>query len=76
MTEGHAIVMRRSLILWIGTALLIGFNLFAASQHDAALTYAALAATGLFALFGIGFGLWAAWTLTRKPASVDPAARP
>src|SRR3546814_2751401 len=60
MTDSHQIVMRRSMILWIGTALLIAFNLFAASQHSFALTYAALAATGVFALFAIGFGIWAA----------------
>lgn len=65
MTDGHAIVMRRSIILWIGTGLLIAFNLFAASQQTPALTYAALVATGLFALFGIGFGIWAARTVTR-----------
>src|SRR3546814_8689244 len=44
MTDSHQIVMRRSMILWIGTALLIAFNLFAASQHSFAMTYAALAA--------------------------------
>ncbi|RIA35362.1 hypothetical protein DFR49_4339 [Hephaestia caeni] len=69
MTDGHQIVMRRSMILWIGTALLIAFNVFAASQHSVALTYAALAATGAFALFGIGFGIWAAHMVTRQPMS-------
>src|SRR3546814_8513306 len=56
MTDSHQIVMRRSMILWIGTALLIAPNLFAASQHSFALTYAALAATGVFAPFAISFG--------------------
>ena len=65
MTDGHAIVMRRSMILWIGTVVLIAFNLFAASQRSPTLTYAALVATGLFALFGIGFGIWAARTIAR-----------
>src|SRR3546814_6398305 len=69
MTDSHQIVMRRSMILWIGTALLIAFNLFAASQHSFALTYAALAATGVFALFAIGFGIWAARMVTRRPVS-------
>lgn len=71
MMDGHALGVRRSMILWIGTALLIAFNLFAATQQSAALTYAALAVTGAFALFGI----WAARTVTRKPIASDPASR-
>src|SRR3546814_5215944 len=59
-TDGNQIVMRRSMILWIGTALLIAFNLFAANQPSFALTHAALVATGLFAPFATGSGIWAA----------------
>src|SRR3546814_15717488 len=69
MTDSHQIVMRRSMILWIGTAILIAFNLFAASQHTFALTYAALAATGVFVLVALGFGIWAARMVTRPTVS-------
>lgn len=75
MTDGHALVMRRSIILWIGTALVIAFNMFAASQQRAALIYTALAVTGAFALLAIGFGIWAARTVTRKPMPINPASR-
>jgi hypothetical protein len=43
----------------------MGFNIFAAYRQDAAVIYAALAITGLFALVGIGFGIWAARTVAR-----------
>jgi hypothetical protein len=48
----------RSLYLWIGTAAVISFNLAAAASPSANLTNAALALTGMFALVGIGFGIW------------------
>jgi Flp pilus assembly protein protease CpaA len=66
MTEPHTLVMRRSIILWVGTALVIAFNLFAAFRQDFATTYAALVLTGGLAVFGIGFGIWAARTMTRR----------
>lgn len=66
MSEPHALVMRRSIILWIATAIVIGFNLFAAARHEASTTYAALALTGGMAVFGIGFGIWAARTMTKR----------
>ena len=58
MTEPHALVMRRSIILWIGTAVVIGFNLFAASQHETSMVYAALILTGSMAVLvsGLVFG--------------------
>lgn len=61
MTESQALVLRRSVFLWIGTALVIAFNLFAAWRHSPATTYAALVLTGVVAAFGIGFGLWAGY---------------
>jgi len=66
MMEPHALVMRRSIILWIGTFIVVGFNLFAASQQEASITYTALILTGAMAVFGIGFGLWAARTVTKR----------
>ena len=67
MSQSNTLVMRRSIILWVATAAVIAFNLFAASGHDGSLTYAALLLTGAMALFGIGFGLWAARILGRRP---------
>jgi hypothetical protein len=66
MTEPHALVMRRSIILWIATAMVVGFNLFAAFRQDPPTTYAALALTGGLAVFAIGFGIWAARTMTKR----------
>jgi uncharacterized membrane protein YoaK (UPF0700 family) len=66
MTEPHALVMRRSIILWIATAMVVGFNLFAAFRQDPSTTYAALILTGSLALFAIGFGIWAARRMTKR----------
>ncbi|HEV7660124.1 MAG TPA: hypothetical protein VGO55_09795 [Allosphingosinicella sp.] len=66
MTEPRALVMRRSIILWIGTAIVVGFNLFAALRQEPSTTYAALVLTGSLAVFAIGFGIWAARTLTKR----------
>ena len=67
MADANMLVMRRAVILWIGAGLLIGVNLFAASQRSASLVYWALALTGAFALFGIAFGTWAARKVTAPP---------
>jgi hypothetical protein len=61
--------MKRATFLWIGTGLIMGFNIFAAYRQSEALIYGALAATGLFALAGIAFGIWAARTVTRASVS-------
>lgn len=66
MTEPHALVMRRSILIWIGTAIVTGFNLFAAFRHEPSTTYIALVLTGSFALFAIGFGIWAARAMTKR----------
>jgi len=63
MTEATKLVWRRSVILWIGAGLVTALNYIAATFGDQTLTYGALAVTGMFALFGIGFGIWAGRTL-------------
>ncbi|MSP94303.1 MAG: hypothetical protein EXR00_03455 [Alphaproteobacteria bacterium] len=63
MKEGTKRVLAYSLYLWIGTAAVISFNIAAAMSHSESLTVAALALTGMAALAGIVFGLWAAITL-------------
>jgi hypothetical protein len=65
MTRGIRKVWRASLLLWIGVAAVVSFNTAAAMLRSEALTYAALALTGMFALVGIGFGLWAGRTLAK-----------
>jgi Na+-transporting NADH:ubiquinone oxidoreductase subunit NqrD len=67
MPEANALVMRRSLILWIGAGLLFGFSIFAASQQSLSLVYWALALSAAFAIFGIAFGIWAARKVTAQP---------
>src|SRR3546814_14232512 len=66
MTDSHQIVMRSSMILWLGKELLIALNLFAESQHSFALHYAALAANAVFAPLEICFGIWARRMVTRR----------
>ncbi len=67
MPEANVLVMRRAVILWVGASLLLGFNIFAASQQSLTLVYWALAPTAAFAIFGVGFGVWAAKHVTARP---------
>ena len=67
MPEANLLVMRRAAILWVGSGLILGFNIFAASQQDLQLIRWALALTAIFALFGIAFGIWAAKKVTARP---------
>ena len=64
MSKANLLVMRRAIILWIGSGLLLGFNIFAASQQDVELIRWTLVLTAAFALFGIAFGIWAAKKVT------------
>ena len=66
MDQASYTVLRRSLVLWIGAATVISLLTAVAVLQDPAFTYAVLALTGAFALFGIGFGIWAANLLTRN----------
>ncbi|HEX7930776.1 MAG TPA: hypothetical protein VF470_07710 [Sphingomicrobium sp.] len=61
--QGIKTVWQRSLILWIGAAAVAIFNSAAAWLQSPSLTYVALALTATFALFGVGFGIWAGRTL-------------
>jgi hypothetical protein len=63
MSDGNEKVRKRSLYLWLGTAFVIAFNTAAATSQNPSLIYAALALTGMTALAGIGFGIWAGQTL-------------
>lgn len=67
MTDAHVLVMQRAVVLWVGSGLLLGFNIFAAFQGRMDLVMGALAASGAFAVFGIAFGIWAARRITARP---------
>ena len=53
-------ISRHSVPLWIGTFLLITLSGIAASVQSFALIKAVIALSAAFALYGIGFGIWAA----------------
>jgi hypothetical protein len=44
----------------------MALNAFVASQPVSSLTFIALACSGAFAVYGIGFGVWAARRLTKS----------
>jgi hypothetical protein len=65
MREPYSTVMRRSVPLWIGAGLLTALNAFVFSQPTSSLAFVALACSAAFALYGIGFGLWAGKQLAK-----------
>jgi hypothetical protein len=66
MAQGTKRVAAASVYMWIGIAALIAFNTAAAMSHNPRLAYAALALSGVAALTGIGFGIWASLTLAKQ----------
>ncbi|MCD2324287.1 hypothetical protein LQ953_09710 [Sphingomonas sp. IC-56] len=64
MGNANVMVMRRAVILWVGAGLLLGFNIFAASQASYELTMWAPVLSAAFSIFGIVFGVWAARKVT------------
>jgi len=75
MAEANLLVLRRSAIPWVGAGLLISLNTLAALIGDLGLVRASLALTGGFAIFGIGFGIWAGRKLSGQ-ALPKPRPRP
>jgi hypothetical protein len=69
MNSADMLVMKRSVFLWIGAALVMGLNASAAYHPSKLIIYTALATTALYALVGIGFGIWAARTVTRAAST-------
>lgn len=67
MQEPNRVVVKASVPLWIGTFLLIALYGTAASLPSLTLTYISLACSVLFALYGVGFGVWAGRRLSRRP---------
>ena len=76
MNEATVMILRRSVWLWIGTALVVTFNSLAAIVGGVTFVFAALIVNGLFALIGIGFGLWVGRTVSKNIASLSPSSRP
>lgn len=66
MRDANILVLQRSTYLWIGSGLLLGFIIFAASLNSRPLIDLALALTAAFALIGIAFGIWAARKVTAR----------
>jgi hypothetical protein len=58
MQKPNLPIVKASVPLWIGAFLLITMYGLAASLSSLTLTYAALVCSALFALYGIGFGVW------------------
>jgi hypothetical protein len=65
MQEPHRTVLKRSVPLWITAFLLMTLNGLAAMLGSPSLTYVALAISGAFALYGIGFGIWVGRKLSK-----------
>jgi LytS/YehU family sensor histidine kinase len=66
MPQANALVLRRSVVLWVAAFLLMGLNIYAGLARNTDLIKIALALTALFALAGIAFGVWAARKLTHR----------
>jgi uncharacterized membrane protein YqjE len=66
MPEANALVLRRSVILWVAAFLLMGLNIYAGLARNTDLIKIALALTAVFALAGIAFGVWAARKITHR----------
>lgn len=66
MRDANTLVMQRATYLWIGSGLLFGFIIFAASLGSRPLIDLALALTAAFAVIGVAFGIWAARKVTAR----------
>lgn len=60
MNPESSVVLRRSAFIWIATSVLLALFFYLASNPNTELLSIALLLTGLFAVVGIGFGVWAA----------------
>ena len=65
MNDVASLIMKRSTPLWIGSGLLFASDLMAGYSGNIDLLKASLILTGAFALYGVGFGIWAGRTLAR-----------
>jgi uncharacterized membrane protein YfcA len=52
--------------MWIASSLLMGLNIFAGLTANRPLVLFGLALTGIFALTGIAFGIWAGVRVARR----------
>ena len=66
MQEQNGAVLKASISLWIGTFLLITVFGLAAALSSLTLTYVALTCSALFALYGVGFGVWVGRRLSQR----------
>jgi membrane associated rhomboid family serine protease len=66
MSRANPAVMRVAILLWIASGLLMGLNIFAGLTANRPLILFGLALTGVFALVGIAFGIWAGILVARR----------
>ncbi len=66
MQEPNRAVVRASVPLLIGTFLLITLYGLAGALSSLTLTYIALACSAVFALYGMGFGVWVGRKLSHR----------
>ena len=59
MPNSYARIVRRAVILCAIAVPVVGFNIFASSQHNEAILFWSLAVTVTFTLLGSAFVLWA-----------------
>jgi hypothetical protein len=59
-------VLRKSVILWVGTGILLAMCGVALYSRDESLVYVVLALTACFSIYGIFFGIWAARRLSKE----------
>ena len=66
MAPGSVAVLRKAVILWVGTGILLGLCGVALYSRDKPFIYVVLGLTVCFAIFGIFFGVWAARRLSKE----------
>jgi hypothetical protein len=66
MPPGNAAVLRKAVILWVGTGILLGLCGVALYSRDESFVYVVLGLTACFAIFGIFFEIWAARRLSKE----------
>jgi presenilin-like A22 family membrane protease len=65
MQDPNSTVLKRSISLWISAFLLTTLYAVGAWLASPALLHVAFIATGVYALYGIGFGIWAGRKLSK-----------
>jgi hypothetical protein len=65
VNKSSVAVLRKAVILWVGTGVLLGLCGVALRSRNISFVYVVLGLTACFAIFGIFFGIWAARRLSK-----------